>query len=64
MYYFLLIGTSARIQGIKTVYISNKLHTKLLDYVNRPDWMSDQKISANLSFALSSLVYTQTHISI
>lgn len=64
MYYFLLIGTSARIPGIKSHYISNKLHTKLLDYVNKPEWLADQKISANLSFALSSLVYTQTHISI
>lgn len=35
-----------------------------MDYVNRPEWLNDKRISANLSYALSSLVYTQNHIAI
>lgn len=64
LYYFLLVGTSARKSEIKTFYIANKLHCLLLDYTNKPDWLQDKRISANLSYALSSLVYTQNHIAI
>jgi hypothetical protein len=58
------VGTSARQAEIKTFYISNKVHSILLDYANRPEWLQDKRISANLSYALSSLVYTQNHIAI
>lgn len=64
LYYLLLVGTSARLTEIKTFYIANKLHSSLLDFVNKPDWLQDKRISANLSYALSSLVYTQNHIAI
>lgn len=64
MYYLLLVGTSARLPEVKTFYIAQKLHCSLVDYVNRPEWINDKRISANLSYALSSLVYTQNHIAI
>ena len=48
---------------VKTHYIKNKLHIRLLDMVNY-GWMLNKYIVAHLSYALSSLVYTQNHISI
>lgn len=35
-----------------------------MDYTSRLDWLQDKRIAANLSYALSSLVYTQNHIAI
>ena len=35
-----------------------------MDLVKRPGWDSNRHIIANLSYALSSIVYTQNHISI
>lgn len=33
-----------------------------MNYANKEDWIKDVRISANLSYALSSLIYTQNQI--
>ena len=62
--YLLLLGTSARLIDIKTYYINSKIHCKILEYIKHHDWMREAKFVANLSYALSSLCYTQNHIAI
>lgn len=64
IYYLLLVGTSARLLDIKTTYIKEKMHIKMLEMINKPLWANDKHIVANISYALSSLVYTQNHIAI
>lgn len=64
MYYFLLIGTSAKEKDTKLIYSHNNLQIKLLNFVNNPGWLGDPKISANISYALSSLVYNNSNISL
>lgn len=60
----MLLGTSARLLDIKMHYINKKIHCKILDYLKNKEWVSDSKIVANISYALSSLCYTQNHIAI
>lgn len=62
--YLLLIGTSARLTETKQFYIKERMHLRIGKVFLRAEWTHDERFIANLSYALSSLVYTQNQIAL
>lgn len=57
IYLLLLIGTSARLPKTKQFYLLNKVDARILHFLNQ--YSENMKIVANLSYALSALVYME-----
>jgi hypothetical protein len=57
IYYLVLIGTSARLIQIKQYFLKDKLHIKILQAFSK--YPENEKLVANVSYALSALAYMQ-----